>query len=167
MLLVRRIDPKQGPETVKVAVTQGETAIWETALKQGRGTQLGGVVAGRAQRGTSKEMVQQGVITVNVPDEGHAGVLVQIELIPDLGEPAQDAATARLEAGAVRRRRRRSRPTAWADPARTPEPTSGAITVAKRRSPKARRSLRRQRHQRRRLLRRPKPNRRSRQRLTR
>ena len=45
-------------------------------------------------------MVQQGVITVNVPDEGHAGVLVQIELIPDLGEPAQDAATARLEAGA-------------------------------------------------------------------
>ena len=46
VLLVRRLEPKQGPETVKVAVTQGETAIWETALKQGRGTQLGGVVAG-------------------------------------------------------------------------------------------------------------------------
>ena len=132
VLLVRRLDPKQGPETVKVAVTQGETAIWETALKQGRGTQLGGVVAGRAQRGTSKEMVQQGVITVNVPDEGHAGVLVQIELIPDLGEPAQDAATARLEAGAnpsATPALKAPQP-ALIQPG-TPEPTSGAITVAK------------------------------------
>ena len=145
VVLVRRIEPQKGPEKVRVMIKQGDAVLWKTSLKQGRGSQLGSVVAGRARRGSSKGMVNKGTMSVETTGDGHGGVLIQVELIPDLGTTANDSVAARSEAGA----------NALADkPAVQPtdgmkldepalvkpgaaEPTSGSITVAKAAVPPA------------------------------
>jgi len=145
VVLVRRIAPKKGPEKIKVVVTQSGATVWKTSLKQGRGSQLGSVTAGRARRGTSKSMVEKGTMSVEAPDEGHGGILIQVELVPDLGTTPADAVAARSEAGASALTDRPSVQPADGmnlnEPALvkpgTPEPTSAPITVAKAALPAA------------------------------
>ncbi len=99
--LVRRIKPSEGAAKVTVTIKQGDKELWTTTLEAGRGAQLGRVVAGRASRGTSKDMAEMGKIAISAPGQDHQGILVQLELIPDLGTGATDAVAARSEAGAA------------------------------------------------------------------
>jgi hypothetical protein len=145
VVLVRRIDPSKGPEKINVMITQSGATVWKTSLKNGRGSQLGGVTAGRARRGASKTMVEKGSMSVEAPDEGHGGILIQVELVPDLGTAPSDAVAARSEAGANSLAERPAVQPADGmkldEPALikpgTPEPTSAAITVAKAALPPA------------------------------
>jgi hypothetical protein len=100
VILVRRIEPAKGSDDVRVSVHEGEVQIWSTNLGAGRGAQLGSVVAGRAKRGSSKGTVDTGKVSVSTGDNDHQGILIQLELIPDLGPPAQDSAALRASAGA-------------------------------------------------------------------
>ena len=139
VVLVRRIEPDKGPEKVRVVIKQNGTVLWKTSLKQGRGSQLGSVIAGRARRGSSKGMVDKGRMSVETTQEGHGGVLIQVELIPDLGATANDSVAARSEAGANALVDKPAVQPAGGmnlnEPALvkpgTAEPTSGSITVAK------------------------------------
>ena len=145
VVLVRRIEPEKGPEKVRVIIKQGDAVLWKTSLKQGRGSQLGGVIAGRARRGSSKSMVNKGTMSVETTKEGHGGVLIQVELIPDLGSTVNDSVAARSEAGANALVDKPAvQPTGGMnldEPALvkpgSSEPTSGSITVAKAALPPA------------------------------
>lgn len=100
VILVRRVEPAKDSDDVLVSIHQGKAQIWSTKLATGRGSQLGSVVAGRAKRGSSKGMINSGKVKVSAGDTEHQGILIQLELIPDLGPAPEDPAALRASAGA-------------------------------------------------------------------